>query len=76
MSVEKRNGSWRAVVTYYVEGKKKRKVKAGFRTKTEALAYETNLKAKLNDGYEIDKTTMLFTDFYDAWLNNLSLIHI
>ncbi|WP_447409081.1 tyrosine-type recombinase/integrase [Weissella confusa] len=70
MSVEKRNGSWRAVVTYYVEGKKKRKVKAGFRTKTEALAYETNLKAKLNDGYEIDKTTMLFTDFYDAWLNS------
>jgi integrase len=69
MAIEKRNGSWRAIITYYVDGQKKRKVKAGFRTKAEATAYEINLKAKLNAGYEIDKSTMLFTDFYDAWLD-------
>lgn len=68
MSVEKRGKTWRAIVSYQLDGKNKRKIKSGFRTKTEASAWETDMKARLNNGYQIDKATTMFVDFYDDWL--------
>lgn len=70
MSVEKQSKTWRAIVSYKVDGKRKKVTKGGFRYKSDALAYETMLKAKLNQGYDIEASKQLFTEFYDTWLDN------
>lgn len=70
MSVEKQSKTWRAIVSYQVDGKRKKATKGGFKYKSEALAYETMLKAKLNQGYDIESSKQLFTEFYDTWLDN------
>lgn len=70
MSVEKRGKTWRSIVNYTVDGQRKRAIKSGFKLKSEATAYETQLKAKLNQGYDIEKSTTSFVDFYDSWLDN------
>ncbi|WP_373892288.1 Arm DNA-binding domain-containing protein [Weissella confusa] len=51
--------------SYQLDGKNKRKTKSGFRTKTEASAWENDMKIRLNNGYQIDKATTMFVDFYD-----------
>ncbi len=63
MSVEKRGKTWRSIVNYTVDGQRKRAIKSGFKLKSEATAYETQLKAKLNQGYDIEKSTTSFIDF-------------
>lgn len=70
MPVQKRGKTWRVIVNYTNNGKPKKATKGGFQYKSEALAYETELKAKINQGYDIESNRQLFTDFYDKWLDN------
>lgn len=68
MSVSKLGKKYRVVVSKTIEGKRRRWTKSDFTTKAAAKAWETDLMAKLNSGVEIDKTRVLFTEFYDDWL--------
>lgn len=68
MSVSKLGKKYRVVVSKTIEGKRRRWTKSDFSTKAAAKAWEADLLAKLNSGVEIDKTRVLFTEFYDDWL--------
>lgn len=70
MSVEKRGKTWRVVTVYYDGGNRKRKIKSGFKTKTEAKNYDEDMKYKMRDGYDLVKSETMFVDYYDEWLAN------
>src|SRR5699024_12534137 len=70
MSIEKRGTTWHVVSVYYDGGNRRRKIKSGFRTKTEAKNYDEDMKYKMRDGYDLVKSETMFVDYYDEWLAN------
>lgn len=69
-SITKRNGKWAVRVSYYDEfGKRYFKNKSGFTRKKEAEQWATKLEqAKFDKSISKTDTTMLFSDYYEQWL--------
>ncbi|WP_455428844.1 Arm DNA-binding domain-containing protein [Lactiplantibacillus pentosus] len=69
-SITKRNGKWAVRVSYYDEfGKRYFKNKSGFTRKKEAEQWATELEqAKFDKSISKTDTTMLFSDYYEQWL--------
>ena len=61
---DKKQGTW-YVIFRYVDwtGEKKQKLKRGFRTKKEALAYETEFKRKANADMDMELGSFAGTSF-------------
>ncbi|AVK60569.1 site-specific integrase [Lactobacillus sp. CBA3605] len=69
-SITKRNGKWAVRVSYYDEfGKRCFKNKSGFTRKKEAEQWATELEqAKFDKSIGKTDTTILFSDYYEQWL--------
>lgn len=68
MPVKKRGKTWQVRINYTVNGQHKQKSKSGFKTKSDAVAYEAQVLNDLNtDRFTINGDT-LFTEYYDSWL--------
>lgn len=71
MSIRKRGKTWQVRLSYLApDGTRKEKSKGGFTKKKDAMAYETELKYEFNQFSSIEKRDMLFTTYYDSWLEN------
>ena len=63
----KRGKKWQARISWYENGKRKTKAKAGFSTKIEAKKWAVENEAQLNKGIAISKE-ISFSDYYDQWV--------
>lgn len=66
-SYSKRSGKWQARISWYENGKRKTKSKAGFSTKAIAKKWAVDNESQLNKGVAIDKD-ISFSDYYDQWV--------
>ena len=65
--VFKRDGNWRVRVSYKdYQGKRRYKVKAGFRTKKDAVAYGNQLEVAQQKGGLVNRD-VIFTEYFTSW---------
>lgn len=75
-SVRERNGSWRYRIDIgIVDGKRKQKEKAGFKTKKEAqAAMKIAIGELLKDGFIQEESTKKFGDIFNEFIENEAII--
>ncbi len=69
MPVKKRGKTWQVRINYTVNGQHKQKSKSGFKTKSDAVAYEAQILNDINTDKFVINGDTLFTDYYDSWLD-------
>lgn len=62
-------GTWRARVSYQVNGKQKFKSKQGFETKKEAQNWANNAEIELNSDTKADYSQLKLSDYFENWVN-------
>lgn len=73
-SFRKRGKTWQYRVTYVDKnGKQKEVSQSGFPTKTEARVVANKVEHELNIGVNIEKSEMLFLDYYKDWIKTYKL---
>lgn len=63
----KRPTGWQGVANYKLDGKRKTKVKSGFKLKREALQWANNEEVQLANGYGLSNADISFADYYWLW---------
>lgn len=63
----KRKTGWQGVANYTQDGKRKTKIKSGFKLKREALQWATDKEVQLANGYGIGDTDITFVDYFWKW---------